>query len=341
MKKRSARGGFTLIELLVVIAIIAVLIGLLLPAVQKVRAAAARTQCQNNMKQVVLASHNFHDANNQLPPGSVGPSTPGQGFTFSAPCFGALVYLLPYMEQTAIYQSLNPVPALTFPVAQYPTGIEAQIPSGWWNNGSYNTAATATIKSYLCPSDSPNTNTVGVFVTLYCCDDTSTPGEIIFTGGYYPDPTGNQYGKTNYVPNAGYLGAVSQYPSLNAYCGPFTDQSGTKMVQVQDGTSNTIFFGETLGGLSPPYPNPYGSARDFALAWMGSGGMPTAWGLPGGSYNYPWQWYTYGSLHGNIVNFAWGDGSVRPISASADFNNFLYASGMQDGQVINFAALGE
>src|SRR5438093_4348285 len=104
----GARRGFTLIELLVVIAIIAVLIGLLLPAVQKVREAAARIQCTNNLKQLGLANHNYHDVNGWFPPGGKVPKLPGDEWNFAwDDQKGSLhVYLLPYMEQDNAFKRL-------------------------------------------------------------------------------------------------------------------------------------------------------------------------------------------------------------------------------------------
>ena len=110
---RPTRRGFTLIELLVVIAIIAILIGLLLPAVQKVREAAARTVCQNNLKQIALAAHNYESAYGAMPPGYLGPlfgprrpRRTAAGTFFDAQWFGTMVFLLPYIEQENIYRQL-------------------------------------------------------------------------------------------------------------------------------------------------------------------------------------------------------------------------------------------
>jgi prepilin-type N-terminal cleavage/methylation domain-containing protein/prepilin-type processing-associated H-X9-DG protein len=130
MRAPTHRSAFTLIELLVVIAVIGVLIGLLLPAVQKVRESANRAQCQNNLKQIGLALHSSHDANHAFPPGYRAAVPYSDGATDTAPGWGWAAFLLPYLEQDNLYRQLN----LKQPVQNSPA-IQTVVPV------------------YLCPSD--------------------------------------------------------------------------------------------------------------------------------------------------------------------------------------------
>jgi prepilin-type N-terminal cleavage/methylation domain-containing protein len=328
MVRITRKRGFTLIELLVVIAIIAVLIGLLVPAVQKVRESANRAQCANNLKQISLAAHNYDSVNRRLPPGILGP-TANAPFSFSAPHVGALPFLLPYLEQDNIYK-------------QFATGtsgpgifmfnndfLNPATNAGWWHSPINYNLAKNSISTFLCPSDDAGdvTPTGGVFVTLYTAGNTLTGGYISTANG------GAALGRSNYTPSAGAIG-VTTSAFYGQWIGVFYDHSKNRIANIRDGTSNTIFFGEALGGT---YPN-----RDFCLSWMGAGGLATAWGLPD-----PPQWYTFGSKHTAVVQFGFGDGSVRGIRKgvattffSKDWYDFQRAAGMQDGQVYDVNDLG-
>jgi prepilin-type N-terminal cleavage/methylation domain-containing protein len=311
MLSRSIRQGFTLIELLVVIAIIAILIALLVPAVQKVREAAQRTQCQNNLKQIGLASHGFHDANKFLPPGLSGNYS--QGVAGSG--MGTLTYLLPYVEQSAIYNQL-------VSSGWNPLTVRTQ----WWfyYNPPYTLAQTP-IPTFQCPSDSfvGRTNPF-IFANTYSGG---------MTAYYYP---GQPFAGTNYLSNAGALGK-SGNSFYDTYIGPFYYDSKQTMTTITDGTSNTIFFGEAVG-------DDFKSSNGFYWAWMGAGGFPTAWDLCS-----PYGWWVYSSKHAFVVQFCFGDGSVRALKAfdgpnTSWFSNnwyyFQYAAGAKDGGNIIYDGIG-
>jgi prepilin-type N-terminal cleavage/methylation domain-containing protein/prepilin-type processing-associated H-X9-DG protein len=151
---RRARTAFTLIELLVVIAIIGILIGLLVPAVQQVREAANRTQCQNNLKQLGLACHNHHDAYKRFPAGYTAFAPYSNGATDTAPGWGWAAYLLPYIEQRNLYNQIN----FTQPIQNQ-------------------AAAQAVLPLLLCPSDL----TAGPFTVT---DATGSPLAVLGPSSY-------------------------------------------------------------------------------------------------------------------------------------------------------------
>jgi len=302
-----ARRGFTLIELLVVIAIIAILIGLLLPAVQKVRSAASRMSCTNNLKQISLAAHTYDSTNGKLPPGINMTSY-----------LGTLAYILPYVEQNAIYQ-------------QIPTGMFVLPPNttgGVWWGGAW-TPANNYIKTFLCPTDELQSisPTSGVFAYIY-----TGPGYV--TGGYFggANPT---IGRTNYASNSGALGKSGD-AFWDQWTGPYYQNSTVSIASIGDGTSNTIAFGEILGGTNP-------GSRNFVNSWIGGCNLPTAWALPTTT-----DWPNFGSKH-EMVNFGMCDGSVRSIRKfsgtatdwySTNWYVFQRMAGANDGQVYDPSAIG-
>jgi prepilin-type N-terminal cleavage/methylation domain-containing protein/prepilin-type processing-associated H-X9-DG protein len=212
------RRGFTLIELLVVIAIIGVLIALLLPAVQAAREAARRAQCVNNLKQIGLALHNYHDANGSFPMGaSLGMRT--LGAYQAKQNFGPLATMLPFLEQAPIYNAIN-----------FNWGCED-------NN---------TIDCFLINATATRSK-----IATYCCPSDPYAGKPDHNG----DPnTSNYYGcigTTTYLQNASNTGIG---PYLTGNGGPldstgiFTWQSSYRLADVTDGTSNTVAFAEGMVG---------------------------------------------------------------------------------------------
>jgi prepilin-type processing-associated H-X9-DG protein len=177
--KRHSRPGFTLFQLLAVIAIIAILLGLLLPAVQKVREAAARMQSANNLKQIGLAAHSYHDVNNVFPPGC------------DAQNFSTAVHLLPYIEQDNVYKSID---------------LKKSV-----DDKANAEARKIVIKTFLNPMDP----------VMKVKDD---------------------FGPTNYLFNAGSKADLADNDGI------FYRDSKITLADITDGTSNTLFTGETLKG---------------------------------------------------------------------------------------------
>jgi prepilin-type N-terminal cleavage/methylation domain-containing protein/prepilin-type processing-associated H-X9-DG protein len=346
MKTASARPrlGFTLIELLVVIAIIAILIGLLLPAVQKVREAAARMKCSNNLHQIVLASMNYESSLGYLPPGGIiSPngntgSSSSWGGTYKGSMIGTLGFILPYMEQTNLYTKLCSSP---YGLAMF--SYTGAVPPWMYSTAPYTTdgnysgplpGAEAQIQSYTCPSDNPNLLAPSGMFDFYAPGDGDCSGNFTagsMCGDYFYNLTGSfaprQPGGGNYIGCAGGLGSYTGQAAAPNYLSPgmYYPNSKLKLTDITDGTSNTLAFGESLGGN--------GVNRDFTMSWLGATGMPVAWGLQTPATS---QWYTFSSRHtGGIVMFAFGDGSVKGLSTTISSLTLRSLAGRADGLAIS------
>jgi prepilin-type N-terminal cleavage/methylation domain-containing protein len=252
------RSGFTLIELLVVIAIIGILIALLLPAVQKVREAAARSQCTNNLKQIALGAHNYHDTYQRLMVGCYIPYAQ-DGFhdtqDITLP-FGPnwAVYLLPYIEQGNLYNTVDlktyPGTALPANLINYPT-----------YNTSWRALRGATVKTYLCPSDPWNKIPYEDPSGVDCPPEVGwARGNYAATGGFTDSDhttdgaiclSNNPFdgtGSDGIVPGNPLNPPISKGPM---FFFSTNGKNGTQLTDIADGTSNTIMFNEVRCGMFP------------------------------------------------------------------------------------------
>jgi prepilin-type N-terminal cleavage/methylation domain-containing protein len=330
LSQNSSRRGFTLIELLVVIAIIAILVALLLPAVQQAREAARRTQCKNNIKQLILAMHNFHDVRNRFPVGtSIGRNwwasmttsptfydDPPGGYATTAtgavssyplegPCYSWAFYIFPYMEQTNIYQQMDP------------TKLSGAWP--WWYMMTDGKALVGTVlPAFMCPSD-PNASSPWVDPgnAAYKAAVSSYLGVIgthtfkVAPTSTFPDPRGGNF-----------LNRIGQDGMLYV-------NSKTNFRDCTDGTSNTLMVGERCVPDGKEYgwivaawgADGYGFGVGDCLLGMeervsGLGAAPSYY-RPGKKTVFA-DIYHYWSNHAVGAQFGMVDGSVQFLNYNVD-----------------------
>lgn len=348
------RRAFTLVELLVVIAIIGILIALLLPAVQAAREAARRSQCSNNLKQIGLALHNFHDVNKVFPVGQ--PDDDNDNYAWGA-------YILPFVEQKPLYDQLvaggaalvyikggdntqvhgaikavtgSPaLPALTSNTDSY----------NWWtqvrNNhgnsaGTAGVGAMAIVNAYVCPSDIlPPRDNNGYGKSNYCCslgDETPWVNQLLSGGLSWSAPSGST-GQTG----------MFRLAQSNTYHYPMS------FADLRDGSSNVIAVGEVsitanvdVNRTDRVFPLWAGGNNDWAGQWR-----ICSWARVAGAYTHinnrvtdnligslSSSDYSFGSMHPGGAQFVLGDGSARFISETIDTTLYGRLADIKDGNPV-------
>jgi prepilin-type N-terminal cleavage/methylation domain-containing protein len=317
--------GFTLVELLVVVAIIASLLALLLPAVQGARESTRRTQCLNNLKQIGLALHGFHEANQRLPPAFATTQTPGnanwrsltQTPGFFEPGWSFFVSILPFIEEDAFFEQLN----LSLPIMDQANAVAR--------------TEAALVSLYVCPSDSaPKLIDVRDFGPSSPAIALSGDGTVI-----------------TQAPVSSYAGLIgtSDHENNGAFDGVFFRNGRIKIGQITDGTSKTICVGERMSRMAegtwlgsitgsevvhadgwwqrlnyPTRSHNYRPANCHVTCHIRSSGPNVSTNSPSGFF----------SPHTNGCNFLNADTSVRLISDNVDLATFRALATRAGGEAV-------
>ena len=311
-RHRRRSRGFTLIELLVVIAIIAVLIALLLPTVQQAREAARRTQCRNNLKQIGLALHNYHDQYQVFPPGcGLSSQSPDAGYSVDlttanrAAAYGWATYILPNLDQASLFNALNV------------NGLELCL---LMQQAALRPLSQTSIAAYRCPSDvAPATNTQRLFSNAIFAD--TAVGTSSYAG----------------VHGTRWSHGVDWIQNQTDPYGIFWPASRIGVRDITDGTSNTLMVGErNWDYLSAVWigTRNYTGNGDVGLRQIVG---ITNWqiNLPGN--NAPRAFH---SAHVGGTHFLLADGSVRFVSQNINFDNTLAVPGDPRSMVGTYQRLG-
>jgi prepilin-type N-terminal cleavage/methylation domain-containing protein len=339
LRRTSRRLGFTLIELLVVIAIIAILIALLLPAVQQAREAARRSTCKNNLKQLGLALHNYHDVAGQFPPALINSGRYTGGAAINGPTRNTTGWtlLLPYIDQAPAYQ-------------QYDFNF---------GGSSSNPRAGGTT-----PVDLPNEPITSIRVPVLECPSHGQAGE-----SQSWRPGGNHFYSRRDAKRTSYLFATGVFTDYNANYtrynndlrqGMFGNNGGTKVAGVTDGMSNTVAIGEAWGGgqfRRSTHYGPWGltglhtcchgrvvssggawvyraSLRNhvnWQTVWKRDWHINAAWRGDALGRVYAW---TFSSGHTGGAQFLMGDGRVVFLSENMDYFTYCMLNYAHDNQVV-------
>jgi prepilin-type N-terminal cleavage/methylation domain-containing protein len=340
MNAATRRLAFTLVELLVVIAIIGILVALLLPAVQAAREAGRRSQCSNNLKEIGIALHEFHDSHNKMPAAIIhsgrynnpsntpycGPEVCYKGQTYVIYNHSGFIALLPFLEQKGLFDqyrydmvgsssnpnsmTLGPDPAGTNP-------NHDQI-------GNFPGVAGNVLKVMQCPSDR----------------DTELVNYLPGSNDYYE---ATNLARSNYLFNSG--GSTDydgNWPTLGPYYrGAFGNNGAAKLADYIDGTSNTIAVGESKKNKVWNQFGAYWGAgthtavHGYVPYWSSAFTPNYKYGICDGSLNLYCQYaWGYGSNHPNVTLFVYGDGAVKPVQDSITMAVFSAMATPGGGEVM-------